>query len=116
MITEVEPKSFSPFADHLLLRVFPHLYRYSIHSPDPDYRSLYLRNWNSQKIKSDITERLDLKGQLKAQEMQTHEPKQNSLVGNELGMSEVHSPRGVETRYHAAATRKSSSAQEVKRN
>lgn len=31
--------------------------------------------------------------------MQTHETKQNSLVGNEMGMSKVHNDKGVETRY-----------------
>jgi len=59
------------------------IYRYSIQSLDSDYRTLYLRSWNRQKIKSDITEGLYLKGQLKAQEVQTHETKQNSLDGNE---------------------------------
>lgn len=78
--------------------------------------SLCLRSWNSQKVKSDITERLYLKGQLKAQKMQTYETKQNSLAGDELGVSKVHSDWGVETRYHTTSTRETSCAQEVKRN
>lgn len=45
-------------------------------------------------------------GQLRGQEVQTHEAKWDGLAENELGMSEVHSDRGVEIREDIASTGK----------
>lgn len=55
-------------------------------------------------------------GQLRGQEVQTHEAKWDGLAGNELGMSEVHSDRGVEIREDIASTGKTFCSQEVERN
>lgn len=45
-------------------------------------------------------------GQLRGQEVQTYEAKWDGLAENELGMSEVHSDRGVEIREDIASTGK----------
>lgn len=55
-------------------------------------------------------------GQLRGQEVQTHEAKWDGLAGNELGMSEVHSDRGVEIREDIESTGKTFCSQEVERN